>query len=160
MYLFLRIFCTCNPPTKITCSNTTTMTAACQFGRQFRPQELSQPKAYYISMCRVNCVCENVLLLLTYSLALQTSARWGGTLSHDRPPLVRAIQAPPCFHLTLLPISAGPVPSYITMKRANLTLDDKMPDRSSNLSHQSFDLNHPHNNDKLIRPTNQAFFPI
>jgi hypothetical protein len=37
----------------------------------------------------------------------------------------------------------SPVPSYITMKRANLTLDDKMPDWSIDLSHQSFDLNQP-----------------
>jgi hypothetical protein len=50
------------------------------------------------------------------------------------------------------------VPSYITMKSANLTLDDKMPEVSSDLSHQSFDLNHLHHDDKLIRQTNQATF--
>jgi hypothetical protein len=55
-------------------------------------------------------------------------------------------------HLCLL------IPSYITIKSANLTLDDKMPEVSSDLSHQSLDLNHSHHEDKLISPTNQTTF--
>ena len=40
-----------------------------------------------------------------------------------RPPPCPSHQGPPCFHLR------SPVPSCITMKQANLILDDKMPDR-------------------------------